>query len=51
MRIITVDFKKYDLLLIVVPPIILASVSNGYTYLGLVFIYATITGYFRYARN
>ena len=42
------DFKKFDILLIIGGPIILAPVATGYTYLGLVALYGIIVGYFRY---
>jgi len=45
------DFKKQDMLLVVIPPILLAPIATGYAYLGLVFLYALIAGYFRYARD
>lgn len=44
-------FKKFDLLLVIGGPVILAPIATGYGYLGLVALYASIVGYFRYVRS
>lgn len=45
------DFKRRDILLVIAGPILLAPFAAGYSYLGLVAVYARTAGYFRYVRN